>query len=367
VAKTVHNYKCPACDGPLKFDGASDKLTCEYCDSSFSVAEIEELYKVIEEEIPEEPAEPVEELQEDACWSDEDKEGLVVYTCPSCGAELICDEHTAATSCVYCGNPTVVPSKLQGGLKPEYIIPFKKSKEEAVAALKNFYKGKKFLPGGYADANRIEEVKGVYVPFWLYNGRADGDLLFHATRTRVRTTSRERITTTYHYKCRRAGSIPFEKIPSDASSKMPNEFMDAIEPYDYSELRPFQMSYLPGYFADKYDVEADVNKAHIENRMTSTIQNELEQTVTGYESCTVSRSRVHVNYGKISYALLPVWMLNTKWNDQIYTFAMNGQTGRLVGNLPIDKKKYWAWFAGIFAGSSVICSMIYMLLERVVL
>ena len=357
MSNRIKNYKCLACDGPLKYDGATQKLTCEYCDSSYDIAQIEDFYGMTEElEATEEPApQPAEEAPQ---WQEEETKGLVIYTCPSCGAELICDEHTAATSCVYCGNPTIVPSKFSGVLKPEFIIPFKKTKEEAEAALKNFYKGKKFLPGGFASENRIHEIKGVYVPFWLYDGKAAGDMTFHATRSNVRIMGDYRITTTYHYTCKRKGDIPFTKIPADGSSKMEDQYMDAIEPYDYSEMQPFTTAYIPGYFADKYDVEADANKEHIEGRMSNTMQNELRNTVRGYESCNATSSSVHISYDKISYALLPVWMLNTKWNGQMYTFAMNGQTGRLVGNLPIDKKKYWAWFAGIFAACSAICTIL---------
>ena len=306
--------------------------------------------------MPEEPMQKDEETTES--WNDNDNEGLVVYSCPSCGAELICDEHTAATSCVYCGNPTIVPSKLSGVLKPEYIIPFKKTKEEAEAALKKFYKGKKFLPKGYDSENRIHEIKGVYVPFWLYDGKADGDMTFHATRSTVRTVGDYRITTTRHYNCKRKGALPFERVPADGSSKMADQYMDAIEPFDYSEMEPFSTAYIPGYFADKYDVEADVNKPHIEERMKNTMESELRSTVQGYETCNITNSDVHISYKNVSYALLPVWMLNTKWNGQMYTFAMNGQTGRLVGNLPIDKKKYWLWFGGIFLISSIICGLL---------
>ena len=121
MSDRMKNYKCLACDGPLKYDGATKKLTCEYCDSSYDIAVIEDFYGMeeeLEQEVQDEPKEP-ESAQE---WQGEEAKGLIVYSCPSCGAELICDEHTAATSCVYCGNPTIVPSKFSGVLKPKVFL-----------------------------------------------------------------------------------------------------------------------------------------------------------------------------------------------------------------------------------------------------
>ena len=106
-------------------------------------------------------------------WGD-DADAMRAYSCPSCGAELICDETTAATSCPYCGNPTVVPGKFAGALKPEYVLPFKLAKEDAVKALKAHYKGKPFLPKAFSAENHVQEIKGVYVPFWMFDGEAEG-------------------------------------------------------------------------------------------------------------------------------------------------------------------------------------------------
>lgn len=184
-------------------------------------------------------------------------DGLRVYSCPSCGAELICDQSTAATACPYCGNPAIVPGQFSGALRPDYILPFRLSKDDAVQALRAHYKGKPFLPRSFTSANHIEQIQGVYVPFWLFDGGAEGAASYRASNTNVYETGDYEITETRHYHVVRAGSLAFEKIPVDASSKMPDDHMDSIEPFDYAQLRPFSTAYLPGYLADKYDVTID--------------------------------------------------------------------------------------------------------------
>ena len=188
MADQVTNYQCPACTGPLHYDGASGKLKCDYCGSLYEVAEIEALYKDKDAAAAAASAK-AEEKTADGDWeySDngwgEDAAHMRSYNCPSCGAELICDDTTAATSCPYCGNPSIVPGQFTDTLRPDYVIPFKLDKNAAKAALKKFYNGKKLLPKGFASDNHIEELKGVYVPFWLYDGSAYADALPRHART----------------------------------------------------------------------------------------------------------------------------------------------------------------------------------------
>jgi len=357
MASQITNYQCPACTGPLHFAGDSGKLECEYCGSSFTVEEIEALFEEKEEAAIEateaaETAELEESQQSEGDYDtgeywDAEAEGLKVYSCPSCAAELITDETTAATSCPYCGNPSVIPGVFTQTLKPDYVLPFKVTRDEAKQALKKYYKGKKLLPKAFADKNHIEEIKGVYVPFWLYDGQADADITFHGTRIYTRTSGDYQITSTEHYRVRRAGTVDFEKIPVDGSSKMPDEYMDAIEPFDFRELKEFSTAYLPGYFANKYDEDMEKCAERAEKRAINSAVSAVESTATGYASCVPESRRVNVRRGKVSYALLPVWMLSTRYNGESHLFAMNGQTGRFIGALPVDKGRYWSWFAKI--------------------
>lgn len=282
------------------------------------------------------------------------------YTCPSCGAELICDASTAATSCPYCGNPTVVPGQFSGALKPDLVIPFQLSKEEAVAALKKHYQGKPFLPKSFTAGNHIQEIRGVYVPFWMFDGEAKGFARYEATRSRTYRQGNEEITETQHFDVYRAGQVAFEKVPVDASSKMPDDHMDSIEPYDYTGLKPFSTAYLPGFLADKYDCTVEDSRGRADERCRNTLSAALRDSVQGYETCVPVNETANLKRGKVHYALMPVWMLNTKWQGKDFFFAMNGQTGKLVGDLPMSWGKFWATFAAIAVPLSAVLSLLML-------
>ncbi len=378
MASQITNYKCPACTGPLHFVGASGKLECDFCGGKYDVAEIESLYadkeaKAVEAtEKANEKAEQNRQKMADmeaegwdtsglnSDWGAE-ADGMKAYNCPSCGAELICDASTAATSCPYCGNPAVVPGQFSGALKPDYVIPFKLSKEDAVAALKKHYKGKPLLPKAFTNGNHIQEIQGVYVPFWMFDGMAEGSVDYEGQKIRFYETSTEKVTATEHYEVRRGGSIAFEKVPVDASSKMPDDHMDSIEPYDYADLKPFSTAYLPGFLADKYDVSVENSRDRADTRCAASLEMALRRTASEYDTCLPLNQSIRLKRGKVHYALLPVWMLHTKWNGKDFLFAMNGQTGKLVGDLPTDMGKFWGIFAGIAASISAVMTLFIML------
>lgn len=231
--------------------------------------------------------------------------------------------------------------------RPELVLPFVLDKNAAKTALKKYYRGKRFLPNAFSSQNHIEEIKGVYVPFWLFDANASGSGLYEATTSSSHRNGDYVITTTKHYDVRRAGTTQFMGVPVDGSTKMPNGHMDAIEPYDYRAFQPFSTAYLPGYMADKYDEDADTCQARAHSRMQNSVSSELSASITGYNSVSTLSENISIDYTAKHYALLPVWMLHTKWQGKDYLFAMNGQTGKLVGDLPVDKRKVAAWFAGI--------------------
>lgn len=357
MASQITNYQCPACTGPLHFASGSGKLECEYCGSAYDVAEIEALYAGQEEkaeaafqqaeakketgELGEEPAWNTSALQED--WG-ADSEGMKAYSCPSCGAELICDATTAA-SCPYCGNNTIVPGQFGGTMKPDYVIPFKLDKKAAVAALKKHYSKKFFLPRAFSSGNHLEEVQGIYVPFWLFDAGAEADCRFHATRSHTHTDGDYRVTVTEHFDVRRSGTMEFERIPVDGSKKMPDDYMDSIEPFDYAGLKPFSTAYLPGYLADKYDVTAQESMERADRRCHNSAFDQMRRDISGYEVVNQVGGNVRLHRGKVHYALMPVWTLRTRWKNQDYFFMMNGQTGKMVGDLPVSNGKVGAFFA----------------------
>ncbi len=313
---------------------------------------------------------PIAQQSADGAWDtsglSSNWEGLEAnmrsYSCPSCSAQIICDSTTAATSCVYCGNPTIVPGRFDGALKPDYIIPFKIEKKEAKEALKKHCEKKFLLPKFFAQEAHIEEIKGVYVPFWLFDGTVSARAAYKATTSTSYTSGDYRVTKTNHYDIRREGDVTFLDIPVDSSSKMPDKYMESIEPYDYRELKPFSMAYMPGFLADKYDVSVEQCSQRADDRAINTAFEIMKNSVTGYSACTQLQAEKMLHRGTVQYAMAPVWMLSTKWRGSNYLFAMNGQTGKFVGDLPCDNRKYALYIAGLTAAITAFGSLIYLFL-----
>ena len=342
MADTSVSYKCPNCGAPLSFLPGHEKVTCQYCDTEFEVATIEEMFKAKNELAARaEEAEQTKWKTEDAGseWTDEESSGLRAFTCSSCGAEIVCDENTMATECVYCGNPTMLPKRFEGDLKPDFVIPFKKNKNDAVAALKEFYKGHYLLPNNFTANNRVEAIQPMYVPFWLFDSQIDAEATFKAEKIHRHDTATEIVTETEVYNCKRRATMSFEKIPADGSKKMDNAYMDSIEPFNFSELEPFNTGYLTGYLADKYDVSAEESSPRADLRVKNTAIEVLQGTVQNFDTCQLEDSAILKTVGNVIYAMVPVWILTTRYEDKPYTFIMNGQTGKVVGSLPYDKTK----------------------------
>lgn len=345
----LQEYKCPCCTGALTFDSTLQKMKCPYCDAEFDVESLADL----DQELNKEPAAPAadndwEELGGEV-WREGEGEGFSVYVCNSCGGEIIGDDTTAASSCPYCGNSVVMMGKLSGSLKPELVIPFKLDKKAAVAALKKHYKGKRLMPNVFKDENHIDEIKGIYVPFWLFDANVDADVSYEATRVRTWGDRKNEYTETSYYQVDRGGTLAFKDIPVDGSTKMPFYIMESIEPFDISQATQFQSAYLAGYLADKYDVDSQECIRRAEARIKKSAEDSFASTVQGFSSVTAKESDIRLLENTAKYALFPVWYLNTSWKGNKYTFAMNGQTGKLVGDLPLDKMKALKWFWGLAA------------------
>lgn len=333
------NYQCPACGGPLRYDGARDHLVCDHCDSEFETAQIEAMYA----------GRQAAEAQK-AAAAPNSADGLTgTYICSSCGAELITDETTAVSECPYCGNPVVQASQLSGAFAPDLVVPFKLDHKAAVSALENHYRGKILLPKSFKSGNHVDEVQGVYVPFWLYDLEAAGDARFEAETRRTHWDGDDEVIETDHYDVTRAGTMAFERVPVDGSSKMPDSHMDAIEPFDYNELKPFSTAYMPGFLANRWDEDCDTCRERALSRVQKSVGDALQETVSGYDSVSRVDCRVTPSWQEARYAMLPVWMLHTSWEGRDFLFAMNGQTGRLVGDLPVSKPKLIGIVAGILA------------------
>ena len=356
---TLQQYKCPCCDGAIEFDTQSQKMACPYCGTEF---EMETLLAYDNElkSIPE------DDMRWDSMggqqWYPGEADGLRVYSCNACGGEIVADGTTAATECPYCGNPVVMTGQFAGDLKPDLVIPFKLDKKAAIAKLQELYKGKLLLPRVFKDRNHIREVKGLYVPVWLFDTDADAHVRYKASTVRTWSDSDYNYTETSYFSVTRGGSIGFADVPVDGSTKMDDTLMESIEPYDLSAAVDFQTAYLSGYLADKYDVDAEERVQRANERIRRSTEEAFAATVQGYATVTPTASSIRLNNGRARYALLPVWILNTQWNGQKFTFAINGQTGKIVGDLPMDKGMLNKWVYGITgAVTAAVFGLSYLL------
>ena len=341
-------FKCPCCGGSLQFDDKSQNIVCPYCDSQFTP----ESLKDYTDELASQP-------QEDTSWDEsmvqaytnEEKKGIKIYSCDSCGGEIIVDETTSSTSCPYCGNNVLVSRELAGDLKPNYVIPFKNDREVVKENLKKFFKKKPLLPSSFSKENVIEEIKPLYVPFWLFDADVGGTVEFKGETTRRWSDAKYDYRETKYYSIMRGGRIAFDHVPVDGSKKMEDQLMESIEPYDFSEAVEFNAAYLAGYAADRYDVDKDVTFDRATVRFRDGTVQAFRNDIHGYDNVSVTKTNLQFDNTNAAYALYPVWILNTKWKNKNFRFAVNGQTGKIAGNLPVSAGKacgFWFMFFFIF-------------------
>lgn len=354
---SVIEYKCPCCNAGLAFSGDIQQLTCAYCDTTF---DIDAVRAYNENQSQQESFEWQAPNQQE--WSEEEQESIRLFQCPSCGGEILTDENTAATFCPYCDNPTILPGRLSGGLKPDAVLPFQTCKEDAKEAFLRLCQGKPLLPKEFTSQQRVEKITGIYVPFWLYDCSADFDGSYKATRIHRWSDSRYHYTKTDHFLLRRSAFAVFSGIPMDGSKKMDDTFMESIEPFDYGKMVDFDTAYLTGYLADKYDVPSEDGKDRIRQRVDQSIDDQLQSSLLGYATVIPTGKDLKIRHSQARYVLLPVWILNTQYRDKLYTFAMNGQTGKMTGSLPICPRRSAAWFGGIFAGVTLLAALIQLLM-----
>ena len=336
-------YKCPACGGSLAFDSATQKLKCQFCSSVYELSQFESQEDQPSSNDMNWNAEPGSE------WSEGETDNMNILCCTSCGGEIVCEATTASTSCPYCGSPVVLKGRLSGMLKPDCIIPFKLDKKQAKEALKKYVAGKKLIPPLFKDENHINEIKGVYVPVWLFDADVTADISYMGERTRTWSDANYRYIEHDFYRIYRAGHASFSHVPVDGSEKMPDDLMESIEPFDFSQAVDFKTAYLAGFMADKYDVDAQAGIGAANARIRRSTEDAFRDTVHGFTGVVPEGSHISLQNGTAKYALYPVWLLNTKWQGGTYMFAMNGQSGKFVGDLPMDKGAYWRKF-GILAG-----------------
>lgn len=360
-------YKCPECGAEIGWDGAAGCFKCEYCDGEFTA---EQIHGVNDSELQNtEEIAPVQELTEEeidlfGSTTDDGTEGtkLIKYKCPHCQAEMITEAATAATICVYCGKPVVLTGQVVNDFAPKWVVPFEKTKDEAMKAFKDFMH-KPLTPKDFEAQVTVDKVQGIYIPFWLFTGKLQFVGSYDCKKCTSETTHTVKVDNNSvvrfkrqwdDYTSIRKGYGEFTNIPADASSKTDDEAMQSIEPFDLSKKIAFNPAYLAGYLAERYDETSDVELPKIEEKIELTMYDKIIDELE-FDRVTVKDFKTKLNLETPEYALLPTWLLYCTYNNKRYLFAMNGQTGKFIGNLPIDKLKAGLIMLGTFIASAILC------------
>lgn len=315
-------FKCKNCSGNVIYSPEHKKMYCPYCDS--------------------------EESQERA-MEECDKQ-----LCPNCGGEITVEEHTSALQCQYCDHYIILNDRVEGEYLPKKIIPFKLSKDMVKNALRERFKKATFAPTDFLSEARLNSMVGEYVPFWMYDYGVN--CTYHAEGVKVRTWTTGDIqhTETSYYDVIRDMNIGYKEIPVDASVKMPDGIMDLLEPYNYGEFVAFKPEYMSGFTAEKFNMEADMVEFRANDKMSSSASTILRNSVSGYTRLNERSKNISVRNKAHNYNLLPAWKYLYTYNDKLYPFYVNGQTGKIVGSVPVSQKKVFAYGATLFALLSTI-------------
>lgn len=350
-------YQCPNCNAALEYDNVSGGFKCFYCDSRFSDRDIRNIFKHNEEEVDlENTVEP--ELDATQEQIEEFTGQSALYSCPNCGAGVICDTLTSSTRCHFCHTPVILSGRLSGEFKPDMIIPFSSTRERAEEKFKQYIKGKFLLPSGFKSEAQIKNISALYVPYWLKSGLADVHLTATGKTIRTWSTANRRYTHTKVYHVERDAELSFIRVPCDGSKRIDDSLMESIEPFTYGGLKPFSMSYLSGCAAEKYDVPKQDAAVRIDERVLQAAQEEVRRMASVYTALENVRTNFVYRQQQYIYALLPVWFLNYTYKGKDYAFAMNGQTEKMFGELPVSKLRAFLFGAGIFLIVWVIASFL---------
>ena len=367
----IIEFKCPQCGAIMVFDPDSGMLHCESCDYKERIEDatgepvdeekVEAVRPYAKDEIPSE-REFVHEVSEEDRVDSGTYENEKQYICKSCGAAIIVDEHTSATSCPYCGSTIALGDRLNGEKRPDKVIPFKISKEKAQAAYKKWARNGRFCPPDFLTERRLKDIQGIYVPFFLYDINVKGEADCLCTKVKSYRSGDYIYTRTSHYHVYRRADLEYLKIPTDASVNMDDQTMDMLEPFDYGELTNFDPAYLAGFTAEKYSVEKDQLEKRAYGRSKKYALDYIGKSIEGYSSVTYNKQDVDFSTMKDYYAMLPVWIMGYTYKGEHRVYTMNGQTGKIIGKPPISKGKVALWFFGLFGVALFLFGLILFVL-----
>lgn len=328
--EAVQSYKCLSCGSALEFEPESQKWKCHFCSSEYTKEDLD-----------------AHTHTHEAAEHGEVAPELNTYHCTSCGAELIADATTSATFCLFCKSPTIIKSRFVGKFKPKALIPFKLSKAQAEGLYKKWIRKCLFAPASFKNQEEIQKITGMYAPYWVFDCLAEGSLDGEATRVSHYTRGDYNYTLTKYYHVVREGRVEYEKVPVDSSTKLDDELMQKIEPFDYKDITDFSMQYLSGFLSEKYDVESEQAEGVLRERVASYLDQRLMGTAGGYSTFVPIHRRTDISDIHPEYVLLPVYLLTNSHNGKNHAFIVNGQTGKVVGDTPISRARQLLFAAGL--------------------
>lgn len=354
-------YKCPNCGGELVFDPAEQNYHCGYCQSRFSQQELERIEPDQREAGREQglkEAGAQEGNQEDSREDSREnsQEEALIYHCPSCGAQIVTDETTAASFCYYCHNPVVLEGRLSGKYLPDKIIPFAIGREAAIKQFMNFVKRKRFVPRDFFNESQIEKLSGVYYPYWSYGCHVEGRVAGEAARIRVWMAGDTEFTETSVFHVERQGEVTLDCMTKNALRSSDKALVEGVLPFRTQEMKEFSMGYLAGFFAEKRDMEREEFAEGMRQDARSCAKSLLRGSIQGYSTVNIQQDQAKISQEEWQYLLLPVWVLTYGGrNGRMYYYAMNGQTGNVCGELPVDRKKLGIFCAGLGFAVTLLC------------
>lgn len=342
---STQSYKCPSCGAGLEFKPELQKFKCDYCYSEYTEKEIDDIYKSKESENKEE---------ESSDKKEKGHEHLASYECNSCGAHVVTDDTTTSTFCYYCHNPVIISDRLVGDFQPNKIIPFTVDKKAAQDKFLTWAKKKRFVPKGFTDDSQLEKITGIYLPYWWADCEVDVDYIGEARTVRVWRAGDREYTETKKYQLTRKGQIDINNVSELAFTKIDEILLNGIGPYNEKEAIGFSMPYLSGFFAEQYDVNKEKIAPKIEEQVNRYAGYLRSETISGFNFVRDIKNNVNIHCKEWNYTLLPAWVLTYLYKGKTYVYAVNGQTGKSFGELPISQKK-------VFNASIIVFGITFLL------
>ena len=332
----AHTYKCPNCGASMVFDPDRQRFVCEYCLSAFTRTELDTL--------PPDPSQNCEEA--------------LLYTCPSYGAELAMGETKAADFCYYCHNPIVLSGRLSGDRTPSLVVPFQFSRDEAKERFLSWIGKKKYIPADFFSQSQLEKLSGVYFPYWICDCIMEASLNGTARNIRVWRSGDTEYTETRVYSIRRQGQAVFTELTRNALQRAQVRMLEGILPFNLKKAEPFHSGYLSGFQAEVQDMERVNFEADVRKEAEEHTKKLLMDTVSGHTGFSADSFYTSQQKADWHYVLLPVWILTYRKKEELYYFAMNGQTGEICGRLPLDYRKLTLTCTGIFAAVTALITLL---------